>query len=258
MFKQSIVRHLSSSCAFAAPVEASAGGARTAPGKTSVPSAGKSPFAHLARGTARAAEDDDKDDKKKDAKEESEGEEDDDEEDEDKKSKKSKKAKKAKKAEDGDDDMDDEDAAEDDEECEEEEDQKKKSKKSKKAEDGDDDSDKEDEDDPEARRARARERGRIRAIVTSDAGKLNPVGAMELACGTSMSRRQAVGTLRAMGAPIGAAAPRQTDALRSRMAGVETPEIGSGDARPDANANPVKATAAAIIEAGKKRRGEKV
>ena len=255
MFKQSIVRHLSSSCAFAAPIEASAGGVRT--GKTSVPSAGKSPFAHLARGNAKAAEDDDKDDKKKDAKDESEGEED-DEEDEDKKSKKSKKAKKAKKAEDGDDDMDDEDAAaEDDEECEEEDDDKKKSKKSKKADDGDDDSDREDDDDPEARAARARERGRIRAIVISEAGKLNPVGAMELACGTSMSRRQAIGTLRAMGVPIGAAAPRQTDALRSRMAGVETPEIGSGDARPDTNANPVNATAAAIIAAGKKRRGEK-
>ena len=253
MFKHSVVRHLSSSCAFAAPVEASAGGARPAPGKTSVPSAGTSPFAHLAR-NARAAEDEE-DDKKKDAKEEGE---EDDEEDEDKKSKKSKKAKKAKKAEDGDDDMDDEDAAaEDDEECEEDDD-KKKSKKSKKA-DGDDDSDREDDDDPEARSARARERGRIRAIVTSDAGKLNPVGAMELACGTSMSRRQAIGTLRAMGAPIGASTPRQTDALRNRMAGVETPEIGAGDdARPDANASPVNATAAAIIAAGKKRRGEKV
>jgi hypothetical protein len=62
--------------------------------------------------------------------------------------------------------------------------------------------------------------------------------------------------LKALGAQICAAAPRQTDALRSRMAGVDMPEIGS-DSRPDASANPVTATAAAIIAAGKKRRGEK-
>jgi hypothetical protein len=78
---------------------------------------------------------------------------------------------------------------------------------------------------------------------------------MELACGTSMSRRHAIGTLRAMGAPI-ASSSRPADGLRNRMAAVETPEIGSGDAHSDANANPVKATAAAIVAAGKKRRGE--
>jgi hypothetical protein len=249
MFTRSITRHsLLSSCAFAAPAEAGSA-------KPSVPAAGKSPFAHLARSKPNAAEDD-KDDKKdkKDASEKDEGEED-DEEDEDKKSKKSKKAKKA--ADDDEDDSEDASAEEDDENCEEDEDDKKKSKKSKKAaDDGDDDSDREDEDDTEARKARGRERGRIRAIVLSSAGKLNPVGAMELACGTSMPRRQAIGVLQAMGAPA-ASSPRQTDALRNRMSGVETPEIGSGDARPDANASPAKATAEAIIAAGKKRRGEK-
>jgi hypothetical protein len=244
MFRNSIPRHLSSSCTFAAPVEAGAGGSRPTPPKTSVPRAGKSPFAHLARGTAKAADEDDKD---KDAKEESEGEED-DEEDEDKKSKK-----KAKKADDGD---EDDAGAKDGDDDEEDGDDKKKSKKSKKAEDGDDDdSDREDDDDPEARAARARERGRIRAIVTSDAGKLNPVGAMELACGTSMSRAQAIGTLRAMGVPA-AAEPRKTDALRNRMAGVDTPDVGAGDAPPPVAAGSAKAIAAEIIAAGKKRRGE--
>jgi hypothetical protein len=245
MFKHSILRHLylSSACVFAAPAET---GSKPAPAKSSVPNAGKSPFAHLARGTAKAADDDDKDDKKKDAAKD-DGEED-DEEDDDKKSKKAKK-----KADDGDDDSDDASAEEGDDD----KDDKKKSKKSKKADDGDDDDgDRDDDDDADARAARARERGRIRAIVTSDAGKLNPVGAMELACGTSMSRNQAIGTLRAMGVPA-AAEPKKTDALRSRMAGEPAPDVGAGDAQPPAAAGSAQATAAAIIAAGKKARGEK-
>jgi hypothetical protein len=249
MFQLSILRHLSSSCAFAAPAET---GSR--PAKTSVPAAGKSPFAHLARNAPKAAEDDKDEDKEKDAAKD-DGEED-DEEDDDKKTKKSKKAKKAKADDDDDGDSDDSDAdaSEDDDD---EGDKKKSSKKSKKAEDGDDDSDRDDDDDADARAARARERGRIKAIVTSGAGMLNPVGAMELACGTSMSRRQAIGMLQAMGAPA-AAEPRSTDALRNRMSGVETPDIGAGDTAAPAVAGSAKAIADAIVVAGKKRRGEKV
>lgn len=247
MFNYSILRHLLSSCAFAAPAEGGGAGGSRAP-KASVPNAGKSPFAHLARNAPAAAEDDKEDKDKNTAEDEGEEDDEEDESEDDKakkakKTKKAKKAKKAKPAEDGDDDDADADDGDDDD------DEEAKA-------DGDDDSDKDDEDDPEARAARARERGRIRAIVTSGAGKLNPVGAMELACGTSMSRRQAIGMLHAMGAPA-AAAPRQTDGLRNRMAGVDAPEIGSGDAGSDANASPVKATAAAIVAAGKKRRGEK-
>jgi hypothetical protein len=247
MFKHSILRHLLSSCAFAAPAEG-AGGSR--PAKSSVPAAGKSPFAHLARNAPKAAEDDKDENKDKDAAED-DGEED-DEDDDGKKTKKSKKAKKAKADDDGDsEDSDDDASASEDDDGE---DDKPKSKKSKKAEDGDDDSDRDDDDDAKARAARARERGRIKAIVTSSAGVLNPVGAMELACGTSMSRRQAIGMLNAMGVPQ-ATAPRSTDALRNRMSGVDTPDIGSGgvDAPPVGSA---QATAAAIVAAGKKRRGE--
>lgn len=250
MFKHSILRHLLSSCAFAAPAEGAGGGSRDA--KSSVPAAGKSPFAHLARNAPKAAEGDKDEDKDKDAAED-DGEED-DEEDDGKKTKKSKKAKKAKADDDGDSEDSDDDASEDDDD---EDDKKKSTKKSKKAEDGDDDSDRDDDDDAKARAARARERGRIKAIVTSSAGKLNPVGAMELACGTSMSRRQAIGMLQAMGVPA-AAEPRSTDALRNRMSGVDTPDIGAGDTAAPPAAGSAQATAAAIVAAGKKARGEKV
>jgi hypothetical protein len=226
MFKHSILRHLLSTCVFAAANESGTG-------RASVPSAGKSQFAHL----ARKAEDDDDDAKKK--------------AEEDKKKEDKEEEEKAKKK------------AEDDKKKEEEtaakkkaEDDKKKEDEEAKADDGDDDSDKDDDDDAKARAARARERGRIRAIVTSDAGKANPVGAMELACGTSMTRKHAIGMLKAMGVPAPAAS-KPTDALRSRMAGVDAPDVGNDAPGAGANASPVNATAAAIVAAGKKRRGEK-
>jgi hypothetical protein len=205
---------------------------------TSVPSAGASPFSHLARNAqpAVAGKASDDDDKKKKDEEEAKRAEDKKKEDEE-----------AKKAEDK--KKEDEEAA-----AKKKADDKKKEEDAKKADD--DDGDTNDEKDPEARAARARERGRIRAIVTSDAGKLNPVGAMHLATGTSMSRSQAIETLHAMGVPAAAAEPaRQTDTLRDRMATVKNPDVGPDGAQAPA-AGSVQATAAAIVAAGKKRRGE--
>jgi hypothetical protein len=222
-----------------------------------------SPFARRAAAiaAAKAAEGDDDEDKKKTKKAEG----DDEESDEDKK--KSKKAegdedesdedkKKSKKAE-GDDDESDEDkkkskkAEGDDEESDED---KKKSKKSKKAEDDDDD-------EPEARvsatdvaRIRASERKRISAIVSSEAGLANPDAAYELAVNSDMPTANAIAMLRAVG-PAKAQAPAK-DKLRERMAGTQQPDIGAGGEEAPAPGDP-KALAAAIINAGKKRRGEK-
>lgn len=198
-----------------------------------------SPFSHLARNAppvvaGKASDDDDK--KKKDEEEAKRAED------------KKKEDEEAKKAEDK--KKEDEEAA-----AKKKADDKKKEEDAKKADD--DDGDTNDDKDPDARAARARERGRIRAIVTSDAGKLNPVGAMHLATGTSMSRSQAIETLHAMGAPAAAAEPaRLTDTLRDRMANVRNPDVGPDGAQPPANAGTAKATADAIIAAGKKRRGE--
>jgi hypothetical protein len=209
---------------------------------TSVPSAGTSPFSHLARNPSAAiagrASDDDKKKDEEEAAAKKKAEED--------KKKDEEEAAAKKKAED---DKKKEEKAEDDK-------KKEDAKKKGKADDGDDDSDRDDDENPEARAARARERGRIRAIVTSEAGKLNPVGAMHIATGTSMSRRQAIEMVHAMGAPAASEPPRPTDPLRDRMAGVKTPDVGAGDTQQPANAGTAQATAAAIVAAGKKRRGE--
>jgi hypothetical protein len=199
-----------------------------------VPAVGTSPFSHLARAVGGQATSDDNEPKKPVA---AAAAEDDKDEDKDKEKDKAKKAK----AEDSEDDAegDDKDKEKD----------SKKSKKSKAAddEDGDDDTDREDDDKPEARAARARERGRIQAIVLSDAGKANPVAAMQLACGTSMSRKQAINMLAAFG-PAAVSAPR--DGLRDRMALVPQPAVGAGGEQPAAN------LAQQIILAGAKARGE--
>jgi hypothetical protein len=193
---------------------------------TSVPSTGISAFAHLAK---KAEGDDDED------------------------------MKKAKRAEEEKKKAEDEKKKEEEAKAKAEEDKKKeedaKAKKAKKAEDsdGDDDSDKEDDDDKDARAARARERGRVRAILLSDAGKINPAAAAHLATETNMSRRAAIGMLSALNitsaAPIQKQEP-QRDQLRDRMAEVRTPEIGADSAQPNPN------LADMIVAAGKKRRGE--
>lgn len=184
---------------------------------SSVPKAGASPFAHLAGAASvpapLAAKADDEDD---DAKAKKKAEEDDD-------KKKDDEAKAKKKAED------------------------KKDK-------NDDESDQDDEKDASARSARARERGRISAILLSDAGKANPVAAAHIAVMTSMPRGSAIGMLVAMGAaaptaPAAAAEPVR-DPLRSRMAEVPTPAVGSDGSRS------APSMAEQIVLAGKKRRGE--
>jgi hypothetical protein len=221
--------------------------------------AGVSPFARRAAAVAaaKAEGDDEKDEKDKSKKSKAE----DDEKDEDEKDKdKSKKSK----AEDDEKDEDEKDKdkskkskAEDDEKDEDEED-KDKSKKSKKAEGDDDDGD---EDEPEARvsaadvaRIRASERKRISAIVSSEAGLANPDAAYELAVNSDMPTANAIAMLRAVG-PARAQTPAK-DNLRDRMAGTKQPDIGAGGEEAPAPGDP-KALAAAIINAGRKRRGEK-
>jgi len=188
--------------------------------------AATSPFAHLASGAPKAAEDDkDPKAKAKDDEDDQTDADDDSGDDKDDKDKKSKKSKKAK--------------AEDDE-------------SDAKAAD-DDDGDKKDNDDKDARAARARERSRISAIVLSEPGKANPVGAMHLAVGTSMSRGEAINLLSAMqsGAPPAvAAAPAPRDQLRTRMTTEPSPAVGSEEQ----GAGPTLAQQ--IVLAGRKASGE--
>jgi hypothetical protein len=124
----------------------------------------------------------------------------------------------------------------------------KKKEDAKKKGDGDDESDREDDEEPEARAARARERGRIAAILSSEAGNANPIAAAHIATGTSIPRSQAIEMVHAMG-PAAEPAPRG-DPLRERMASTPRPDIGAGEERPAAN------LAQMIVVADKKARGE--
>jgi hypothetical protein len=213
-----------------------------------------SPFAHLAAArppapAARAQDDDKKDDKDKTTKKGQNDDDDacndrkrgsaDDEGDEDDKKKTKKKA------------QDDDDKKKDDDE-----------KKSKRAQDDDEKKkdaaavgnnnagDVRDEGEFIAKVARARERGRIFAIMCSDQGKANPVAAAHLAMQTSMPRDEAIAMLSAIGTN---AAPPRADAppsLRDRMATVADPKLGAGDAGGEPT------LAQQIIAAAKKARGE--
>ena len=123
-------------------------------------------------------------------------------------------------------------------------------------EEGDDGSDRKDEKDTKASAARARERGRIAAIMKSDAAAAHPAAALELALGTTASRRSAIATLRAMSAAAPAPAPapsERRDQARQRLARVDVPEVGADGAAaaPTGDA----AVAARIVAADKKRRG---
>ena len=108
------------------------------------------------------------------------------------------------------------------------------------AEEGDDDTDAEDQDDDEAAKARARERGRIAAIMSSNAAAGNPILAMDLALNTRMTRNQVIGTLKRTGGAAGlgssqAAAP--ISQLDARMGRERTAPVLSEDGhnRPDGN-----------------------
>ena len=143
---------------------------------------------------------------------------------------------------------DDDEEEEQDEADDESGDGKTKKKKSKKAKKAEDDSDDSDEKKPDARAARAREKDRIRAIVTSEAGLRFPAAALNVALESSMPRHVAVKTLARMTAGLPAGGNRTS--LRDRMAGERIPEVGPSDERPAAN------LAEQIVLADKKRRGE--
>ena len=201
-----------------------------------------SPFAFLGR-SAAASDDDDKDDRNKSkSKAEDKDDDEDDKKDKDKKDEdaKSKKAK----AEDGDkDDDDDKKKKKDDDQ----DDDKAKGKKAKASDDEDDESD------ASSKKARARERGRIRAILTSDAGQTDPVAAAHVALDTAMPRAEAIGMLTAMSvsrAASGGSAPARAG-LGDRMGGVKNPDVGA-----DAGQSGGPSMADRIIAAGKKARGE--
>ena len=146
-----------------------------------------------------------------------------------------------------DDEIDAGDEPDDAEDGETDEEKKKKSKK-RKAEDQEDD---EDEKKPEARAARAREKDRVKAIMSSPAGLRFPAAALQIAIGSSLPRHKAIKMLNAMTKDMSpGAGPAAADSLRDRMAAVQQPAIGAGDARPAAN------LAEQIVAAGRKRRGE--
>lgn len=191
------------------------------------------PFAHLL-GMAAKAEDDKGDDDKKQRADESDEDyatrmEDDEEEDDGKK--KDAKAE----GDDKDDDKGDPDDKDD-------EDKEKKAKKASKADAPEDDKEK---------AARKSERARCAAIFKCSAAGVRPDVAAHLAFSTDMSSAEAVSmleTVAAGGAP-------QSNSLASRMAGVKTPNVGTGGGSAAAPGSSADA-AAQIIAAGKIRRGE--
>lgn len=85
----------------------------------------------------------------------------------------------------------------------------------------DDKTDRADQRDGTARLARSRERGRVRAILFSDAGKADPARAFGIAIGTSLPRVQAIEALAGiLSVEALMSAPPARDSLRNRMANV--------------------------------------
>ncbi|ASW00145.1 hypothetical protein [Paraburkholderia aromaticivorans] len=118
-----------------------------------------------------------------------------------------------------------------------------------------------DEDDDEtgkragrAKGARQRERVRCARIMAAGikAGRVNQAGMF--AFDTNLSASQAIAALNASGLDQ-APAPR-TSGLRERMSGVRLPIVGTDAGAAALDPNDPKAKAAAIVAAGKKRRGE--
>jgi hypothetical protein len=183
---------------------------------------------------ARAAEDDDDDDKEKRGKR---AEDDDD----DKRAEDDTDGKRAE-----DDDDDDDDGAEG-------------KRRGRRAEDDDDD-----EGDPKASAIRLRERARCAAIFAHPAAAKRPDMAAHLAFGTSLSRRAAIDTLKAVAAGeprmLRGVALRSTDrtrpsdAYRARMA--QEPNYDVGSEREAPTMSSPEAFAKAVIAADKRRRGE--
>jgi hypothetical protein len=108
-----------------------------------------------------------------------------------------------------------------------------------------------DEDDKE-KAARKSERARCAAIFASSAAGARPDMAAHLAFNTDMSPSAAVDMLSA----ISAGSAAQPRGLASRMAAVNTPNVGASAPAGKGVAGGATGAAAMIIEAGKKRRGE--
>ncbi|QCO14001.1 hypothetical protein D3869_01445 [Azospirillum brasilense] len=210
------------------------------------PFASKNPFAHLLGrkpSGKKAEEDDRKDDTESKAEDDdADAEEGDETEDED-----DKKSKKSKKAEDDSDDgnaeNDDSDGDGDTEEDSDKDNAKKASggKKGKTYADG-----------------RAFERARCAKIFGCAAAADRPDVAARLAFNTDMNPDAAVEVLTVAAEAGGRQSSRRTSGLSDRMASVPNPKVGATAPQQQA-ADPKSpaAVAAAIIEAGKKRRGEK-
>ncbi len=135
-------------------------------------------------------------------------------------------------------------------------DEKEKEEARKRAEaDGDEEGDDESDDGEMAkaspvRGARLRERARCAAIFATPEAAANPALAAELAFNQGLSRSAAIRLLKA-----GAAAPQRRQALAARMSREAPTNPGPG-APAATSVDPHAATAAAIVAAGRKRRGE--
>lgn len=114
----------------------------------------------------------------------------------------------------------------------------------------DDDTSAEDSDDEKEKAGAVKERARCAAIFSCAAAATRPDVAAHLAFSTDMSSADAVGMLNT----FAATGPAGKQSLASRMASVKVPNVGSG-AKSSTPAGPAGA-AAAIIAAGKARRGE--
>lgn len=117
-----------------------------------------------------------------------------------------------------------------------------------------------DEDDESGKRAgrakgaRQRERVRCARIMAAGikAGRVNQAGVF--AFDTSLSASQAIAALNASG--LDQTLSPRTSGLRERMSGVRLPIVGTDAGAAALDPNDPKAKAAAIVAAGKKRRGE--
>jgi hypothetical protein len=160
---------------------------------------------------------------------------------------------KAAKAEDNDDDKkqrpdeSDEDYAN---RMDEEDKKDKSSKKSKKADGGDDDDDDAEDDSDDAKAARQSERARCKAIFADASAGVRPDLAAHLAFNTNMSAPEAVSLLAT--AATGGTKGRN---LADRMTTARVPNVGVDAEAPTGNS--AATTAARIIAAGAKARGEK-
>lgn len=144
-----------------------------------------------------------------------------------------------------------------------EEEKEKENAKAKEVDDDDEEGDAkaDDEEDDEsgkragrAKGARQRERVRCARIMAAGikAGRVNQAGVF--AFDTSLSASQAIAALNASG--LDQTPSPRTSGLRERMSGVRLPVVGTDGGAAPLDPNDPKAKAAAIVAAGKKRRGE--